>query len=186
MINPEIKQARRRNWKICHLERDTQLRSKNKNPRIKIVGLYKRYLFKIDGFRVYLVNGEQVRDNLYIWFGIGGHGRVHAFIPNNEIWIELCKSYEYTARTIIHEIHEYKRMAKIPFYHAHLSALAEELKHPIKIERIINLLNQKNILYKEFSMNMRKRRRKKVRRHQHKKRLRKTRHLKKRKYSKNS
>lgn len=149
MINPEIKQARRRTWKVCHLERDTQLRSKNKNPKIKIVGLYKKYLFKIDGFRVYLVNGEQVRDNLYIWFGIGGHGRVHAFIPNNEIWIELCKNYEYTARTIIHEIHEFKMMSKLPFYHAHLSALTEELKHPRKLKQITKLLREKNRKHKK-------------------------------------
>ena len=149
MINPEIKQARKRSWKICQLERDTQLRSKNKNSRIKIMGLYKKYLFKVDGFKIYLIDGIQVRNNLYSWFGIGGHDRVHAFIPNNEIWVEMYRNYEYTARTIIHEIHEFKVMSKLPFYHAHLSALTAELKYPKKLKKITKLLQNKNKKYKK-------------------------------------
>lgn len=150
MINPEIKQARKRTWKIHQLERDTQLRSKKKDTkRLDLIGKLipnKKFLFNIDGFHIYLIDGEWVRNNLYAWFRIGGHGRVHLFIPNDEIWIEKYGTIEYIARTIIHEIHEFKMMNRLPFYQAHLSALAEELKHPKKLERITNLLKEKKCL----------------------------------------
>ena len=110
MINPEIKQARRRNWKVSTLERDTRLRSNNKSRYRKLHGLPRKYLFEINGFQIYEVDGEWIRNNVYAWFRIGGHGRVHLFIPNDEIWIEKQHgTYEYMARTIIHEINEYKK-----------------------------------------------------------------------------
>ena len=100
----------------------------------------KKFLFDVEGFAIYLVDGEWIRNNLYPWFRIGGHGRVHLFIPNDEIWIEDSGDVEYNARTIIHEIHEFKKMAKLPFYHAHLSALTEEFRHPKKLKKLAKQL----------------------------------------------
>ena len=106
-----------------------------------ISGQTKNYLFDIKGFEIYEVDAKWIRNNLYAWFGIGGHGRVHAFIPNNEIWIaEDHGTLEYMARTIIHEINEYKKMSRLPYWQAHLNSLKEEFKHPKLLKRIIKLL----------------------------------------------
>ena len=147
MINPEIKQARKRTWKINQLERDTRLRSKNKDNKIlRWISKWvdKKFLFIYAGFKIYEVNGEWIRNNLYAWFRIGGHGRVHLFIPNDEIWIEENHGTPtYMARTIIHEISEFKAMEKLPFYHAHLKALCAELSNLKKLNKIIKLLRER-------------------------------------------
>lgn len=144
MINPEIKQARKRTWKISQLEKATQLRSKYKDRKKmkEINRLFpKQYLFKVDNFYIFEVDGEWVRNNLYAWFRIGGHGRVHLFIPNDEIWIEKNHgTYKYMARTILHEINEFRKMKSLPFYHAHLNSLAEELKYPKKLTKLTERL----------------------------------------------
>jgi len=145
MINPEIKKARKRTWKIHQLERDTQLRSNNKDKMLIIGGTfeYKDYLFDYDDFEIYYVDGEWVRNNLYAWYRIGGHGRVHLFIPDNEIWIERNHgTVRYMSRTIIHEIAEFKAMKVLPFYHAHLSALAEELRNKSRLTKVTTLLRR--------------------------------------------
>jgi len=146
MLNKEIRKARKRTWKIHQLERDIQLRSKNKDSNFYILksykNVYKKYLFPLEEFDIVEVDGEWIRNNLYPWFRVGGHGRVHLFIPNDEIWIEDSGDAEYNARTIIHEIHEFKKMAKLPFYHAHLSALTEEFRHPKKLKKLAKQLEK--------------------------------------------
>jgi len=135
---------RKRRYNLITFEKDTQERSKYKDPTLKIDSTnicYKWYIFHIKGFDIYAVDAEWVRNNLSAWFGIGGHGRVHAFIPNNEIWIaENHGTLRYMAKTIIHEIYEYKRMYKMSFLQAHKLALKEELKHPKLLSILIDNL----------------------------------------------
>ncbi len=50
-------------------------------------GKWKRFMRREYGYRVYMVDAEWVRNNLCAYFGHGGHGRVHEFIPLHEIWI---------------------------------------------------------------------------------------------------
>jgi hypothetical protein len=148
MLNPEIRKARKRTWKIRQLEKDTQLRSGNKDKFLNVLIhniIPRKYLFSVGKFKIYKADGEWIRNNLYAWFRIGGHGRVHLFIPNDEIWIEDTGDIEYNARTIIHELHEFKMMSKLSFYHSHLSALAEELRNPRKLAKITKLLKEKEI-----------------------------------------
>lgn len=142
MINPEIKLSRKRKYSFRDIEKATQRRSKNKEKNSLFrSSIPRRYLFAYNKFKIFEVDGEWIRNNVYAWFGIGGHGRVHLFIPNNEIWIEPIRNCEYTARTIIHEIKEYKLMGKkLPFYHAHLSSLTEELRNKNRLDKLTNLL----------------------------------------------
>ncbi len=123
---------------ISEVEKDIQDRSSSKDKGLKIKGLKKDYIFDQGKFKIYEVDGEWIRNNLYVNYGTGGHGKVHSFIPNNEVWIEKNKKSEYKARTIIHEINEFKKMNKLPYYHAH--------KNSMKVEN--NSSQLKEILHK--------------------------------------
>ena len=86
---------------------------------------------------------EWVQNNLSVLFGAGGHGRVHEFIPLDEIWVSIthfkgcgCSnlksecanvSQQYFDSTVIHEIFECREMERgTPFRIAHELALDEE------------------------------------------------------------
>jgi len=132
------------------LEREIQQRSKYKEKIVIISGTknWKNYLFNIEKFQIYEVDGEWVRNNLCCYFGIGGHGRVHEFIPNNEIWIAKNHAdIEEMSRTILHEINEYKKMKKLPYFQAHQNSLVEEYKNSKKLNLIIKkFLETKNVI----------------------------------------
>ncbi len=87
--------------------------------------LIKKYTDKI---KIWLVNGEAVRDLFSIGFGLtgfggGGHDRVYNFIPNNEIWIDEQISPKERKFIIVHELHERNLMAKgMKYYPAHRRA----------------------------------------------------------------
>lgn len=124
------------------LEIDIQKRGEGKDKKFVLKGKWKKFVRKQDGFSVYAVDGEWVRNNLSIIFGHGGHGYVHEFIPLNEIWVathhfENCGcsnvkngqkfSQQYFDSTVIHEIAEFKEMEKgLIFWEAHQIALEKE------------------------------------------------------------
>lgn len=111
-----------------NLEKDAQERAPNKDSNFKLEGTWKKFFGNQDGYKIYIVDGEWVRNNLSLLFGHGGHGYVHEFIPNDEIWIsdkhflsdgnECCKgshpgekfTINFTKSTILHEITENKEM----------------------------------------------------------------------------
>ena len=128
---------------IGDIEKDIQDRAENKDPDLKINGIDKQYVTTYKNFKVYLVDSEWVINNLDVLFGSGGHGRVHTFIPNNEIWISKERNSDYQARCIIHEYNEFKEMSKLPYYQAHKSSQKEEFLHPgdeLILKNIINIL----------------------------------------------
>lgn len=56
--------------------------------------------------KVYLVDGERVRDEIEIDYTMGGtHGRFK-FIPKNEVWIEQILSPHDRVATLAHELRE--------------------------------------------------------------------------------
>ena len=114
---------------IGDIEKDIQERSSKKDPRLEIGGLEKKYITNYKGFKVYEVDGEWIRNNLDVIFGSGGHGRVHTFIPNDEVWIARGYSADYQARCIIHEANEYGKMTNLPYWHAHQNSQKEEFLH---------------------------------------------------------
>lgn len=115
---------------IGDIEKEIQDRSDNKDPGLKIKGLDKKYVTTYEGYKVFEVDSEWIRNNLDVIFGSGGHGRVHTFIPQDEVWIAKGYNADYQARCIIHECHEHGKMKDLPYYHAHQSSQKEEFMRP--------------------------------------------------------
>lgn len=80
-------------------------------------------------FKVFLINGEHVRDNLETDFTMASHGFVSGFIPKDEIWVDDRLSVNDIVATIHHEVFEAKLMAKgMPYPDAHALATESEKK----------------------------------------------------------
>lgn len=126
------------------LEKDIQQRGPKKDKKFRLAGKWKRFVKSQDGFKVYAVDGEWVRNNLSVIFGHGGHGMVHEFIPHDEIWIsthhfegcgcrnlrkDMKASPQYLESCTLHEIVEHKLMKKgMIYWRAHHRALEAERK----------------------------------------------------------
>jgi len=65
--------------------------------------LNKTLIFNFKNYKIFLVDGEKIRDNIFIDFVEGGNPARYSFIPKNEIWIEYIFSKEDIAATILHE-----------------------------------------------------------------------------------
>ena len=129
------------------LERDAQIRASHKDRRFILSGSWKKFVKKQDGFKVYRVNGEWVRNNLSVIFGHGGHGFAHEFIPVGEIWVSNkhwgncgCKNVKknknmsdnFFKSTTLHEIVEAREMKKgTIFWKAHQIAVIAEIEAKI-------------------------------------------------------
>ena len=127
------------------LELKIQKRARKKDKKFILSGKWKKFIRIQDGLKIYAVDGEWVRNNISVIFGHGGHGYVHEFIPNDEIWIgtrhfEGCDcenlvkkeqkvSQKYFDSTVIHEITEFKEMKKgRSYWKAHQIALRKEIE----------------------------------------------------------
>ena len=131
------------------LEWDIQRRAHAKDNRVRLSGPWKRFVRKEGLFKLYAVDGRWIRNNLCAYFGHGGHGYVHEFIPHSEIWVSThhyhesawegghcgCRvrskgqrvSRNYFQSTVIHEITEYQQMRMgVPYWQAHQIALQNE------------------------------------------------------------
>ena len=138
-----------RNTLWRELEVEIQSRAKKKDHSFRLTGSWKKFLRKESSYKIYVVNGKWIRNNLCAYFTHGGHGFVHEFIPLDEIWIEThhpseginemtlcpCKvkkkgqnvSKNFFESTILHEITEYELMKKgINYWVAHHAALQKE------------------------------------------------------------
>lgn len=143
------KDTRDKLWK--KFEHEIQAKGTKKDPHFRISGIWKKFLRKQNEMKIYVVDGTWIRNNLCVYFGHGGHGLVHEFIPNNEIWISThhydesawnggqcgctvrgrnqAVSKKYFESTIIHEMAENKFMNQgKSFWTAHQLALKEEIK----------------------------------------------------------
>ena len=84
-----------------------------------ILGLMKLSLpdWSSETVKVYLVNGECVRTNTDgkfedgISFTEGGNPYRYKFVPQGEIWLDLCEATAELPFTLIHELHESYLMA---------------------------------------------------------------------------
>ena len=136
---------------LVKYEKHKRERANKKDTDFILSGPWKKYLREEEGFLVFAVDGEWVRNNLCVIFGAGGHGYVHEFIPLREIWVsthhfEGCGCANLTGRdqevsrqyfdsTVIHEITEYNEMKKgITFFEAHEIALEKEREIGILID----------------------------------------------------
>lgn len=84
-----------------------------------------------DGVKVFLVDGELVRDRLTIEYTMGGHHYRYPFIPENEVWIDNGMDRDDIEATIKHELHERNLMKydKLSYSQAHHRASEVEKKY---------------------------------------------------------
>lgn len=82
--------------------------------------IIKKYSGKI---KVWLVDGNLVRDIFLVNYTEGGHDKVFPFIPKNEVWIEQAISPAERKFIILHELHERHLMSSGTSYkNAHIGA----------------------------------------------------------------
>jgi hypothetical protein len=75
--------------------------------------IHKRLLRKYSrAVRVWIVDGELVRDLLYVDFTEGGHDRVYPFIPRGEVWLDDDLAARERGFVILHELHERRLMGR--------------------------------------------------------------------------
>jgi hypothetical protein len=73
-----------------------------------------------DGVKVWVVDGELVRDVFDIDFTEGGHDKVYRFIPANEVWVDDDVMPGERKFIVLHELHERALMARgWPYAKAH-------------------------------------------------------------------
>jgi hypothetical protein len=73
--------------------------------------------------KIWIVDGELVRDLFFIDYTEGGHDKVYSFIPAGEVWIDDDLSQKEIKFVLLHELHERYLMSQGLEYHpAHRSA----------------------------------------------------------------
>jgi hypothetical protein len=94
------------------------------SPRIKSLGTF-------SGLKVYLVDGESIRNTTEIDFTMGGTRARWKFIPDGEIWIDECHTDLDKRATIRHEAKEYYEMKDkgLTYLQAHEKANVVERKY---------------------------------------------------------
>lgn len=81
-------------------------------------------------YRICLVNGVAIRDNLAQDFTMGGHTLVYPFIPDNDIWIEEGLGKRDREATVVHEVNELSFMRKgMSYEEAHKLANKAEAEY---------------------------------------------------------
>jgi hypothetical protein len=96
---------------------------------IKLRNIYLQLYSVKDGIYIWIVNGSNVRRDIYPDFGLSGNDLVYHFIPGNEIWIDAQISCEETEFSVLCEITERKFMAEGKGYdYAYEKALTAENK----------------------------------------------------------
>lgn len=101
------------------------MRSKSKPQPLK-----KELVKSIEGIKIYLVNGEHVRNKYDVNFTQGGHDLVYGYIPDNEIWIDNSLMAKERDEVIFHEMRERNSMSyKVPYIPAHEGASMVERKY---------------------------------------------------------
>jgi len=62
--------------------------------------------------KIWLVNGELIRDLYFIDFTEGGHDLVYPFVPPNEIWLDNDLEPSEREFVLLHELHERYHMSR--------------------------------------------------------------------------
>jgi hypothetical protein len=89
----------------------------------------KKLMGKIGKTKIWLVEGEQVRDKLDVEFTEGGHDKVYRYIPKHEVWIDDSVLPKERPEIVLHEVYERNKMSKGENYEdAHAEASKVEKK----------------------------------------------------------
>lgn len=87
---------------------------------------------------IFKVDGDEVREKLFIDYTEGSHDLVYDWIPHNEIWIEDMKSDKFEVFNVVYEIMERDLMIgkKYGYDPAHeRAAKAEEIVRNWKVRK---------------------------------------------------
>ena len=140
---------RTKEWAIWELQIQQKAKNKDKDFLLSLANFLEMrkvltFVREQDGFEIYRVDTEFIRNNLIADFEHAGHGFVHLLIPMNHIWIGTrhfngckCKNIREDRRisknnfesSVIHEITEFKLMERgMSYEEAHRIALEAERK----------------------------------------------------------
>jgi hypothetical protein len=98
--------------------------------------VYRYYMGKSGKYDIWIIDGNQVRMEIFSSFLYGGNEQRYPFNPKGEIWIDNAISCEEYYLTLAHELNERHLMAKYgwTYYAAHDSSLS--------LEQVIRHLNE--------------------------------------------
>src|SRR6266540_3831095 len=104
-------------------------KQKNELPEQSFDRIYRYYWGEKGGFKIWIVDGSQVRINFFSEFLYGGNNERYPFVPEREIWIDNSVSSEEFETTLAHEINERNLMAGtgMTYFDAHASSLSLEV-----------------------------------------------------------
>lgn len=109
-------------------------------PRAEILAKVHKELLKSYGgsLRIWVADGEVVRDVYFIDYTEGGHDKVYTFIPDREVWLDDDLELKERKFVLIHEVHERFLMSRgMKYVQAHRSASHIEYycrHHPTELE----------------------------------------------------
>jgi hypothetical protein len=94
----------------------------------KVDKVYRYYIGKEDNYDIWIVDGSQVRSQIFSSFLYGGNEQRYPFNPKGEIWIDNAITCEEYYLTLAHELNERHLMAKFgwTYYASHDSSLSIE------------------------------------------------------------
>lgn len=78
----------------------------------KTGGIYRYFWGNKDNYRIWIIDGDIVRQMIYKEFLYGGNEQRYLFVPKGEIWIDNDISSEEFDLTVAHELNERHLMAK--------------------------------------------------------------------------
>jgi hypothetical protein len=123
-----------------------RLNKKDYLPRV-----HKQLLEKYSGgsVKVWIVDGELVRDLFFIDYTEGGHDKVYPFVPPGEVWLDDDLQPSELKYVLLHELHERHLMAQGWDYNkAHRSSSHIEYScrhHPQELEQKLREEIAKNL-----------------------------------------
>lgn len=113
-------------------------KDQNEKPHQNSENIYLYYEGEREEFKIFIVNGDEVRKKYFNEFVYGGNSERYTFIPADEIWVDNSVSSEEFETTVAHELKERKLMARdgLLYADAHDSALALEVSMRKQWEKI--------------------------------------------------
>jgi len=102
---------------------------KTTDSTLDLKRMYGYYNGEYKGFKIWLVDGNYIRREIFNEFIYGGNDERYTFVPENEIWIDNSISADEYLTTLEHEINERNlmRFNGYTYYDAHDSSLMIEL-----------------------------------------------------------
>jgi hypothetical protein len=94
----------------------------------KIGGIYRYFYGEKQNYKIWIIDGNRVRQKIYKEFLYGGNEQRYIYNPKGEIWIDNAISCEEFDLTVAHELNERHLMAKFGWTYetAHDSSLSLE------------------------------------------------------------